>query len=416
MAGDRELTDKLEVLVNRLLFDELEIHIDAVKAVEIGVGHQRVNQLFPHGCLFQEFSRRDALVKVIEQRKDLEAFLVRRFHIGAVGIALIVALVAAKREPGRDDHIHAARIADKRRKSLVCRLIGDKMETEQHFAAEGKGSVVLCGKRILIGHRLRRRKASLLHIPGKTAVGLDAHPARGIRLCIGMVRNHAERFRLCRDRDNAAAHARPTPEYGFMLCRPHFIALRCGLDKKPLDLTVRIGLGADIREFTKQRQREVKRLVFDKKERLALCVHLFRRKCADAAGRRVDQALLVLVPVETLVHLTLHKRQRQIDTAVLKNRLIALQFIVIEHGDFIPLHAEQAVLADAGAARSELPIPEPENHCDEREQQHQGQQGFPAVSLPAPPRALQLLCFIPFFQDNPPLKCGYIPLILGREP
>ena len=38
MAGDRELTDKLEVLVNRLLFDELEIHIDAVKAVEIGEG------------------------------------------------------------------------------------------------------------------------------------------------------------------------------------------------------------------------------------------------------------------------------------------------------------------------------------------------------------------------------------------
>ena len=153
-----------------------------------------------------------------------------------------------------------------------------------------------------------------------------------------------------------------------MLCRPHFVTLRCSLDKKPLDLTVRIGLGADIRKFSEQRQREVKRLVFDKKERLALGVHLFRRKCADAAGRCVDQALLVLIPVETLIHLALHECQRQIDTAVLKNRLVALQFIVIEHGDFIPLHAEQAVLADAGAARSELPVPEPENHCDEREQ------------------------------------------------
>ena len=176
MAGQREFSDKLEILIYGLFFDELKVHIDAVVTVEIRIRNQGLNQLFAHRSLFQELTRCDRLVEVIEEGKYLEPLLMRLFDIGAIRKVLVISLIAAEGKPGRHNDIHPARILCERPESLIGRLVGDQVKAEEHLFTEGKARILLFCEVACVGYGFGRAQIFKLHIAGKTVLGLHTGP------------------------------------------------------------------------------------------------------------------------------------------------------------------------------------------------------------------------------------------------
>ena len=167
-AGHREFPDELQIGLRRVAAQVLKVDIDAVDPVEFRVRHDLCDQLPAHGRFFQERPQSDTVVKVLDQRPDLDPLLVGAVHIGSVRIAFVQPLVAPQRKPGRRDHREPRRIGSQPREIPVRVFVRHLVPAEEHRCLlRRRPAVVRCPEAAVVIRCLRFIKTGPPDVAGK---------------------------------------------------------------------------------------------------------------------------------------------------------------------------------------------------------------------------------------------------------
>ena len=223
-------------------------------------------------------------------------------------------------KPGGDDHIHVlcdTRVAFQCAVSLLaCHL----MESQPDLFIHGNACVYRRLKGTLRRYLFPGFQPAVLNI-ADIAV-LRAHPGP---LFHGFQHIHGlSLLKFCQD---WAFHPALFPYLPCFLDYRGIVRLPQGVNEHALNLACGKGLGPYVRVIDHKAQRQIHAVIRHLKKRafFPLCILI---RVNNGLRKGIDQKLLALVPVKTLVQIFIHPFHRQIYLSILVNTLFFLQFII----------------------------------------------------------------------------------------
>ena len=339
-APDRQLPQELQEGLRGILVDIFEINIQAVQIELDRLGDQVAHQPLAGRGPRQDLIIHDTVLvgNVLHQPPDFDAVLVTVVHIGLAGQGLDIPLVVTQEKPGGRDRGEPLRVRDHFQhiavRVRICHLVPGHINGIVFRNIRVLRLLIIRGQSLLAP----RSQEFIADVADKAVGCPDLRPIAHILV----LRQDVKGLSLRHIRQNRALDAGPVADLGVALHlrRIHSAKLRRDIDPVHLvrhNLVLKPGIFLDIR------QRHIGRIPVHLHRRVALREALAARRIGLASHRgsdhlrrcRVQQQILRLIPVETVVQIIIQRVRGHIDLSVDHPALELRQLIIQDHSHLI---------------------------------------------------------------------------------